>query len=273
VRRLISVRVVIRAAERRQLILDAVRAGEGSVRELSSRFVVSPSTIRRDLERLGSEGHVARTYGGAVGGVSRLERSLGERERHRRAEKEAIAATAAAMVGDGDVVILDAGSTIERLASRLKFRDGLTVVTNGLNSLVTLADAPAVSVIVLGGALRAINQATMGSMTETALRRVRADRAFISGVAVHARYGVAAPTLAHAHLKTVMIEQARDVVVLADHTKLGQAPARFWTPLDRPWTLVTDPGASVEARRRIDVLPDATVVVAGGPGHEERTQG
>jgi DeoR family transcriptional regulator, fructose operon transcriptional repressor len=260
-------RLVIRAAERRQLILEAVRAGDGSVRELSARFAVSASTIRRDLERLGAEGHVARTYGGAVGGISRLERSLDERERHRRAEKEAIAAAAEAMVGDGEVLILDAGSTIGRLAARLTFREGLTVITNGLNSLMTLAHAPAVSVIVLGGTLRALNQATLGPMTVEALRRVRADRVFISGSAVHPEHGVAAPTLAHAYLKTVMIEHAREVVVLADHSKLGAAPSQFWTPLERPWTLVTDPGADAQVRLRFQAVPDATVVVAPGPDH------
>jgi DeoR family transcriptional regulator, fructose operon transcriptional repressor len=262
---------VIRAAERRQQILAAVRAGEGSVHELSSRFSVSPSTIRRDLERLGAQGHVARTYGGAVGGISPLERSLDEREQHRRAEKEAIAATAEAMVADGDVLILDAGSTIGRLAARLKHREGLTVITNGLNSLMTLADAAGVFVIVLGGELRALNQATLGPMAEAALRRIRANRAFISGSALHPEHGLAAPTLAHAHLKTVMIEHADEVVVLADHSKLGEAPAQFWTPLDRPWTLVTDAGAGARARSGFDALPEATIVVAGGHHEQEET--
>lgn len=244
------------------------------MRELSARFAVSPSTIRRDLERLGADGHVARTYGGAVGGITRLERSLDERERHRQAEKESIAAAADAMVGDGDVLILDAGSTIGRLAARLTFREGLTVITNGLNTLVTLAHAPAVSVIVLGGTLRALNQATLGPMAEDALRRVRADRAFISGSAVHHLHGVAAPTLAHAHLKTVMIEQAREVVVLADHSKLDESPSQFWTPLERPWTLVTDAGADAQIRRRFEASAGARVVVAPGSNHlqEERTQ-
>lgn len=243
------------------------------MRELSARFAVSSSTIRRDLERLGAEGHVARTYGGAVGGISRLERSLDERERHRQAEKEAIAAAAEAMVADGEVLILDAGSTIGRLAARLTFREGLTVITNGLNTLVTLAHAPAVAVIVLGGTLRALNQATLGPMAVEALRRVRADRVFISGSAVHPAHGVAAPTLAHAYLKTAMIEQAREVVVLADHSKLDAAPAQFWTPLEPPWTLVTDSGVDAQRRRRFEALPEAMVVVAPRATHpqEERT--
>lgn len=164
-------RHVTRAAERRQLILQTVRGGNGAVHELSARFGVSPSTIRRDFERLGAEGHIARTYWGAVGGVSRLERSFDERARHRRAEKEAIAAAAEGLVVEGDVLILDAGSTIGRLASRLKYREGLTVITNGLNTLAMLADAPAVSVIVLGGELRTLSEATLGPLAETALQR------------------------------------------------------------------------------------------------------
>lgn len=252
----------MRADERRQLILASVRGGHGSVHELSARFGVSASTIRRDLERLDGDGHIARTYGGAVGGVSRLERSLQERELHREEEKEAIAETAQSMVGDGDVVILDAGSTIGRLAARLKHRDGITVITNSLNSLLVLADAPGVSVVVLGGEFRAINEATLGSMAESNLATMYADRAVLSGTAVHPEHGLAAPTMAHAHLKTVMMRHARDVVVLADHTKLLAQPAHHWTPLDRPWTLVTDAGAGAAVRRRFAALPAATVVVA-----------
>lgn len=251
-----------RPEERRQGILDAVQAGEASVHDLSARFGVSHSTIRRDLARLGAGGHLARTYGGAVGGVSRLERSLQEREQHMRLEKEAIAAAAQPLIADDEVVILDAGSTIGGLAARLRHRDGLRVITNSLNSMVALSDARGIDVVVLGGELRSLNQATLGSMTEANLRTMLADRVVLSGTAVHPEHGLAAPTLAHAHLKAAMIERAGEVMVLADHTKLGAEPPQHWTALDRPWTLITDSGADTRTRWSFEALPTTQVITA-----------
>jgi DeoR/GlpR family transcriptional regulator of sugar metabolism len=251
-------------AERRQRILDAVRVGQASVQVLSERFRVSPSTIRRDLERLGATGEVIRSYGGAVGGVRRIERSLQERELRHQAEKEAIAEEAQALVADGDVVVLDAGSTIGRLAARLRHRDDLKVITNSLNSINNLAGAPGVSVVVLGGELRSINEATLGSMTEANLRLLRADRVFLSGTAVHPELGLAAPTMAHAYLKSLMAERAAEIVVLADSSKLGADPPQFWTALDRPWTLITDARATAPVLRRFETASGATVTVAPG---------
>jgi DeoR/GlpR family transcriptional regulator of sugar metabolism len=120
--------------------------------------------------------------------------------------------------------------------------------------------------VVLGGELRPINEATLGSMTEANLRMLRADRAFLSGTAVHPQLGVAAPTMAHAYLKSLMADRAEEVVVLADHSKLGAEPPQCWTSLDCPWTLVTDEGAQPSVLRRFEAMPGTTVAVAPSAG-------
>jgi DeoR/GlpR family transcriptional regulator of sugar metabolism len=252
----------MRAAERRQLVLESVLAGQGNVHELSERFGVSASTLRRDLERLVADGRVARTYGGAVGSSGHHLRSLQEREAGQSAEKDAIAAWAADAVHPGESVILDAGSTIGRLAALLRAREHLRLITNSVNTLVTLADSDQHEVVFLGGQLRVLNQATSGSMAEANLRMLTADRAFVSGPAVHARFGVSAPQSAHAYLKSVMAERAGELYVLADSSKLGLDPGDYWTPLTRPWTLVTDAGADPADVHEFAALPDVTVVIA-----------
>src|SRR5689334_13629214 len=113
------------AHERRARLLSEVRDGSGHIQELAHRFEVSPSTIRRDLTLLARDGHVVRTYGGAV------ERGVREKDNQHAAEKEEIAKAAADLVRNGEVVVLDAGTTTGRLAAHLAHRE-LTVVTNGL---------------------------------------------------------------------------------------------------------------------------------------------
>jgi DeoR/GlpR family transcriptional regulator of sugar metabolism len=252
----------MRAADRRRAVLERVLAGDGEVHGLSRRFGVSASTVRRDLERLVAEGRIARTYGGAVAGAGHLERSLAERETTRPAQKAAIARLAAELVGDGESVLLDAGSTIASLARELRGRSGLRVVTNSVPALVTLADAEDLELVVLGGRLRVLNQAMTGAMTAAALSGVTVDRAVLGGPAVHPRFGLAAPQEAHAALKAAMAERAREVVVLADSSKLGLDPGDWWTPLERPWTLVTDDGADPAAVETFSALPGVDVRVA-----------
>src|SRR4051794_7628710 len=100
--------------DRRAMLLEAVRDGAGGIAELAEEFAVSESTIRRDLASLAGAGHVVRTYGGALDtGTPR------EKDREHAAEKDAIAREAAALVRDGEVVLLDAGTTTGRLARHL----------------------------------------------------------------------------------------------------------------------------------------------------------
>lgn len=254
----------MRGDERRELILAEVLAGNGHVAELAERLDSSPATIRRDLQRLKEAGRITRTYGGAVVGPRPLELSLHEKELSYPRHKDAIAIRAAQEVREGEVVILDAGTTTGRLAWHLRQRAGITVVTNGISALMALREADEVEVVVLGGTLRHRNQAIIGSLAEDALRRIKADKVFLGGDGVVAGEGLNSPTEIQAHLKSLMLHQAAQAYVLADHSKLGAHRFAYLTPLDRECTLITDWSASPGqldgfARMRIPVL------VAGVP--------
>ncbi|MBL1066652.1 DeoR/GlpR family DNA-binding transcription regulator [Streptomyces sp. 7-21] len=253
----------MRAAERRDLIVRTVASdGTVSVEDLASSLGVTPSTIRRDLALLTEQGAIARTYGGAITAQHVPEPSLGQRAALAVAEKERIAAWAADRIASGDTVILDAGTTTGRVARRLRTRTGLTVITSGLTVLLELRDAAGVEVVLLGGTLRRVSQGFAGPLAELALTRLSAGKVFLGADGLDARRGICEASLAQTALKELMAERAREVYVLADSSKLGQAPFTAWAPgpLRRPWTLVTDTGAAPERLAPFRELPACTVV-------------
>jgi DeoR/GlpR family transcriptional regulator of sugar metabolism len=254
----------MRPRERREVVLREVLSGNGHVDELSARLGVSESTIRRDLQRLVDEGHVMRTYGGAVAGGG-IEPSLDEKAQAQRAEKAAIAAVAAAEVQPGETVILDAGSTTGALAWELRRHDGLTVFANGLNAVVTFYEHQSVRLIVIGGLLRTLTQSMVGPLAEESLRRVYADRAFLGANGLTVEHGISSPTDAQSRLKGLMAEHAREVYVLADHTKLGALPFPSLTPLRLDYTLITT-GGNLEGLAAFERATHVDVVVASVAG-------
>jgi DeoR/GlpR family transcriptional regulator of sugar metabolism len=264
------------AHRRRERIVELlVQRGEGAlpVEELASTLDVSPATVRRDLGQLRNEGRITRTYGGAVLGTASAELSVRQRELSNAAEKDAIARAASELVEPGQVLLLDGGSTTERLARLLRTIPDLTIMTNGLAATTTLLDYGDADVILLGGRVRRINQTISGSVAEQMVRTVYADIAFIGADAVDPARGIASRTLEQARLKSLMAEHARTVVVVADSTKLSCAWTPYWSPMDRPWTLLTDEGAdpeliesfrSPDAHLQVVVCPFPEAGVAAG---------
>ncbi|MBX6357849.1 MAG: DeoR/GlpR transcriptional regulator [Micromonosporaceae bacterium] len=236
----------MRASERRAEIDRILGAGgEVKVVDLAERLHVTPSTIRRDLDRLRSEGRLTRTYGGAVGGGHPgAGPAPHERAMPARRQKDLIGRWAAAQIRDGETVLLDAGTTTGRVAHHLRDRQRLTVVTNGLTPLIELAQASRVEVIVLGGSFRRTGQGFVGPLTELTLSRLSADKVFLGADGLVGDRGICESSLVQARCKELMAECGREVFVLADASKIGRAPYDAWAPLDRPYTLVTDSGVT-----------------------------
>jgi DeoR/GlpR family transcriptional regulator of sugar metabolism len=222
---------------RRDAILDAIAGGDADVDSLAARFGVSASTIRRDLQHLSAQRAIARTYGGAM--LAAPEQSLRAREGQNRAAKAAIAAAALAQVAEGETLILDGGSTVEALGLLLRGRRQ-RVITNNLPLIPALTDGPGMELVVLGGTVRPISMGTTGPLAEQALRQMTADKVFTSADGVVAGRGLCEATLEQVALKALMTQQAAEVFVLADASKLGRAGQPCWAPLRPGWTLVTD---------------------------------
>lgn len=215
------------------------------VEEIAERFGVSFATVRRDLSRLHQDRHITRTYGGVALTVP-TELSIHQRHLEFTREKDAIGRLAAESVADGAVVIVDAGTTTEFVARYLDAED-LTVFTNGIGAINILMRKEDVSVVVLGGRLRRVNETISGAEAEHMLRAVVADYAFIGADAVHPRYGVASRTLEQSRLKTLMMQRARQTIVVADHRKLGTDQFSYWSELPAQWRFITDDRAESEA--------------------------
>jgi DeoR/GlpR family transcriptional regulator of sugar metabolism len=238
------------AGQRRNLILEQLRSNGGSihVEDLSRHFGVSVATVRRDLDHLGQDGLITRTYGGAVIGNLRAEQTLRERAVSNASAKDAIARSAAELVQPGSTVLLDAGTTTGQLSRYLARIPGLTVLTNGLNALNVFAEADTdVHAIALGGSLRPTNQSTIGPIAEAVVRSVHADIAFVGTDCLDAHRGVSSRTLEQNSLKTLMMAHARRSVVLADSSKLNADWSTYWAPLPDGCTIITDNTAGSEA--------------------------
>lgn len=250
-----------RTSQRRQRILDLIASGEEDVDVLAETFGVSASTIRRDLAVMSEQGVVTRTYGGAVLAHAQPEQTLSTREDLNRAAKEAIAQAAAARVGDGDSVLLDAGSTTGALGRLLAGRP-LKVVTSNLALVPVLANAGDTSLTVLAGTVRPISMGVVGPLAEMVLRRMSFDKVFLGADGVVAGRGLCEATAEQISLKELMAAQAAEVYVLADASKLGRATQNFWAPLARRWTLITDAAATDAQIEPFARLPLVSVVRA-----------
>ncbi|MGX9424711.1 MULTISPECIES: DeoR/GlpR family DNA-binding transcription regulator [Bradyrhizobium] len=251
----------MRSKERHARLLEALNAGEIDVDDLARRFDVSASTVRRDLQHLSKNNVVRRTYGGAILTAHANETTLEQRLAVQGKQKQAIAHAAIDLIEDGDTLILDAGSTVAAFGRLLQQRR-LRIITNNLALLPFLAKAPTIELVVLGGALRTTSMSTMGPLANEALRRMTADRAVMSADGVVDGRGLCEADLEQVALKSLMMQQSKEVIVLADASKLGRAEQMAWAPLPPRWTLVTDLGASDEQRKRL-ADAGARLIVAG----------
>ncbi|MGW0731227.1 DeoR/GlpR family DNA-binding transcription regulator [Streptomyces sp. NPDC002851] len=254
------------AAERRQLILEMVRAnGAVSLRELARVVQTSEVTVRRDVRALEAEGLLDRRHGGAVlpGGFTR-ESGFPQKSHLATAEKTAIADLAAGLVEEGEAIVVGAGTTTQELARRLARVPGLTVVTNSLLVAQALAHANRVEVVMTGGTLRGSNYALVGSGAEQSLQGLRVSRAFLSGSGLTAERGLSTSNMLSASVDRALVQAAAEVVVLADHSKLGTDTMFQTVPTDVITRLVTDepPAHDERAATELQALADQGVQVA-----------
>lgn len=220
-----------------------------SVNELAEIFGVSVATIRRDLARLEDSNVVSRTYGGAALAPTRRELTMAQRQARAAEEKRRIGIKAASLLEEGDVVILDAGSTSEQLAAAIDPDLEITVVTNGLRCIAQLVAKDRARVLVMGGSLRGANETICGPDAEEMLSRIYGDYAFIGADIIDPIRGVTSRTYDQARLKTLMMKQSANVFVIADSSKLmafDDEVSSFWSMLPRKWNLITDTAARQE---------------------------
>lgn len=242
------------AEERQQRIVERARTeGRVDVGVLATEFDVTTETIRRDLTALERHGVLRKVHGGAIP-VERLgfEPGLAVRDTVMTSEKERIAKAALAELPSEGAVLLDAGTTTSRLAEIWPGDHELTVVTNALPIASALANRPQTTVLIVGGKVRG---RTMAAVDDWALRSLAdsfVDVAFIGTNGISVERGLTTPDTGEAAVKRAMMAAARRVVVLADHTKVGNDCLARFGALSEVDVLITDTGLDDEQAAELE---------------------
>jgi len=228
-------------AARHTAILEALST-DPTVRisTLAEDFGVSTETVRRDIEELSAKGVVRRTYGGASASHPASQPRLSERELVLVAERRRIGHAAAALVEDGAVVMLDAGSTTTHFARALAARGTrATLLTNSLDAALAAGDSEALRVLVAPGELSAVERGLYGPETASFLRRFHVDMAVIGASGLTEEGPCEAESRA-AWVKRAMLERAPRRLLLVDSSKFGRVFLEQVCPAELITDLVTD---------------------------------
>ncbi|MEU8827973.1 DeoR/GlpR family DNA-binding transcription regulator [Streptomyces sp. NPDC048636] len=248
---------MLRETRHEKLLSILGEQGVLPIGEIASRLDISEATARRDITELGRAGRLTRVYGGAVAAPTPdEERPFSEVEVDDLAEKQAVARRAAELVADGDVVLLDIGTTTLQLAKRLRGRP-VTIVTSNLAVYDELRDDPHITLILLGGQVRANYRSVVGFLTESNIRQLHVGRLFLGASGVLPDGSVLDSTHVEVPVKRAMLEATREVVLLVTTGKFpGETGlARICGPrqIDTLITNTTSDPATLAVFREADV--------------------
>jgi DeoR/GlpR family transcriptional regulator of sugar metabolism len=264
------------AEQRRALILDEVRRRGGvRVNELTRKLGVSDMTVRRDLDALARQGVLEKVHGGAVPVVeaSTHEPGFEAKSGLELTAKEDIARSAAELVAPGTAIALSGGTTTYALAHQLVDVPDLTVVTNSVRvadvfhaAQRTSGPRQGAATVVLTGGVRTPSDSLVGPVADQAIAALHFDMLFLGVHGISVEAGLSTPNLAEAETNRRLVQSARRVVVVADHTKWGVVGLSSFAALEQIDTLVTDSGLESEARS--EIAEHLRLVVAGEPDED-----
>lgn len=264
--------------ERQSQILELLRLdGYQSVDNLSQRLNVSEMTIRRDLDELNKMELVTRHFGGAsiAPGRGEIEWPYPLRAQEQMVAKQQIGKLAASYIQDGDVVVLDGGTTTLHVARQLLLRysqnhqqqqNPLTIITNSLPNLRLLAAQRNLHLIATGGDLHWENQVFLGPLAVDILRKVNANLTILATTGLSLTKGLTNRYMSEAEVKRAMIEASDKVILVMDSTKMNKHTLSTVGPIEDIDLLVTDEGLSANDRDALTargvevVIADASVL-------------
>lgn len=227
--------------ERKKYILTQLEAkGKVSLKELSQRFLVSEMTIRRDFNELEQKGLLIRKYGGAI--KSEAAESLFSF--HKRVEansenKQYICRIAEGYIEDGDIIFIDCGTTLFRLAALVRNRR-IRVITNSLPVVSQLMGSPSVRITFVGGTIDSDRQASYGNIAQQVIREFSADKAFLGTDGISLAHGLSSYDEKEALITKTMAEHSRRVFLLCDSSKIEQDSYFRYAPVTLIHHLITD---------------------------------
>jgi DeoR/GlpR family transcriptional regulator of sugar metabolism len=253
--------------ERRQLVLDLVsKRGFVALADLAGAIQVSESTIRRDLDYWHEKGVLRRTHGGAIylggdngeHGLPPLE----ERSGSQLEEKRAVARAAVGRIQDGDTILLDGGTTTLEVA-RLLVGRSVQIVTNSLPIASLFVNRRETDVVLLGGYVYPRTGVALGPWTVRMMEDIHVHQTVMSVGGITSK-GLFNSNLLLVETERQMMRCADEVVVVADHTKVGRPALAHLCELSAVDTLIVDRNLTPEQRALLD-QNDVRVILAGEP--------
>lgn len=242
--------------ERKEKILRFVEEKNSvTVDELCELFSVSEVTIRKDLNDLSNAGLLIRTHGGAVKvKETAFEQSQESKEKERIAEKRAIARRAYEEIRDNETMILDAGTTTQELAKRIRAgsKRNLTVITNAFNVARELIGCDKTEIIFVGGSVRSNILSCVGMFGEDMIKNMCVDRAFLGTNNLSVEHGLTTPNMQECRMKQCMMSAGRKNYVLADSSKFRTNSLYCVCKLKDLHLIITDDGVGESYKAKIN---------------------
>ena len=230
---------------RRNKIIEILsRDGEVRVSQLSKELGTTMVTIRSDLDALEKVGYLERFQGGAVQTtVNYYNLEFLRKKKDNSEAKKKIASAVSEFIHDGDTILINSGTTTYFTAIELKKHKSLNIVTNSLTVATELGSTPSLKVILLGGEINSQDSFTYGNDVLEQLKRYKANYAILSIDGVCLEGGVTTLHAEEAMVERMMIERAKETVIVADSRKLGKEGFVYVCDLKDVSKLVTERGA------------------------------
>ena len=240
-------------SEREHSILNRLMVqGAVSVADLSSELEVSEVTIRSDLSSLEERGLLSRTHGGALPSIHP---HIFQRQNMNIEEKHRIAKAAADLVGDGDAIMIEAGTTTSLLPRYLAGKRDILIITNSIPAFESAKSNPALKITLVGGEFRDSTDSFVGRITLDTIRRFNVRCAFVGTDGFSLKSGITTHLIEGGDVISVMRERAENLVLLADSSKYGKTGVVTILPLSQINTLITDTGLPDAAKEELNQIP------------------
>lgn len=230
------------AEERKEKIIELINENDKVyVPEMCDLFNVSPATIRNDLNDLEKAGRLKRTHGGAISITTfAAEPRADDKKAKNITRKEHIANNAINLINDGEIILIDTGTTTYQLAAIIHQRKNITVVTNDIEIAKEVENINGINIILLGGFLRKGFHCTVGHFNNIMLSEISVDKAFVAANGVDIGGGAYTPDIGQAENKKLMISSARNSYLLVDSSKFGRKSFIKFAEIDEFDAVITD---------------------------------
>lgn len=241
-------------SRRKKILEHIIDNGEVTVSALSKEFDVSEVTIRNDLEYLERKNLLLRARGGAIHTENHVgvDQRITDKNKLHAKEKAAIGKAAASLIKDDETIIIDSGTTTAEIVKHLSQIKRLNVITNALNIAELLSPYANINVIIPGGYLRQNSMSLVGPLAEKNLRNFFVDKLFLSTDGFDTKQGIFTPNIDEAHLNGIMIEIAKEVILVTDSSKFKRKSLALICNLSKINKVITDAAVAEDDKKRLE---------------------